>query len=50
MNEKVYKTMENVGGWNIALGIVLIVVGVTMGVLQIIHGGRLLNGKKDITF
>lgn len=50
MNEKVYKTMGNVGGWNIALGVVLIVVGVTMGVLQIIHGGRLLHDKKDITF
>jgi len=50
MSEKVYKTMKNVGGWNIALGVVLIVVGVTVGILQIIHGGRLLNDKKDITF
>ena len=50
MNEKVYKTMENVGGWSIALGVVLIVVGVTVGILQIVHGGRLLNSKKDITF
>lgn len=50
MNEKVYKTMKNVGGWNIAIGIVLIVVGVATGILQIIHGGKLLNNKKDITF
>ncbi len=50
MNEKVYKTMKNVGGWNIALGVVLIVIGVTVGILQIIHGGRLLHDKKDITF
>ena len=50
MNEKVYKTMRNVGGWNIAIGVVLIVVGVTVGVLQIVHGGQLLNNKKDITF
>ncbi len=50
MNEKVYKTMRNVGGWNIALGVVLIVVGVTVGILQIIHGGKLLHDKKEITF
>ncbi|MBQ9983110.1 MAG: hypothetical protein IJP29_00820 [Lachnospiraceae bacterium] len=50
MNEKVYKTMGSIGGWNIAFGIILIVVGVTMGVMQIIHGGRLLHDKKDITF
>lgn len=50
MNEKVYKTMKNVGGWNIALGVVLIVAGVAIGILQIIHGGKLLSSKKDITF
>lgn len=50
MNEKVYKTMRNVGAWNIAFGVVLIVIGVTVGILQIIHGGKLLSSKKDITF
>lgn len=50
MNEKVYKTMSSVGGWNIALGVLMIVVGVAMGILSIIHGGRLLHDKKDITF
>ena len=50
MNEKVYKTMKMIGGWNIALGVVLIVVSVAIGVLQIIHGGKLLKDKKDITF
>ncbi len=50
MNERVYKTMRNVGGWNIALGVVVIVVGVSVGILQIIHGGRLLGAKKDVTF
>ena len=50
MNEKVYKTMKNVGAWNIVLGIVLIVVGVAVGVMQIVHGGKLLHDKKEITF
>ena len=50
MNEKVYKTMKKVGSWNIVFGIILIVLGVTIGVLQIIHGGKLLAHKKDITF
>lgn len=50
MNEKVYKTMKKVGAWNIVFGIILIAVGITVGVMQIIHGGKLLNDKKEITF
>lgn len=50
MNEKVYKTMKSAGAWSLALGIVLIVVGVTVGVLQIVQGGKLLNDKKEIMF
>ncbi len=50
MNEKVYNTMRNIGGWNIALGVVMIVLSITIGTLQIIHGAKLLNDKKDITF
>ncbi|MGN0494796.1 MAG: hypothetical protein ACI4GW_01075 [Lachnospiraceae bacterium] len=50
MNEKVYKTMKNVGAWNVVFGVILIVIGVTIGVMQIVHGGKLLTHKKDITF
>lgn len=50
MNEKVYKTMKRVGGCNIAFGILMIVFGITLGVLQIVHGGKLLKDKKEITF
>ena len=50
MNEKIYKTMKKVGAWNIAFGVILILLGVTVGVMQIIHGGTLLNDKKEITF
>ncbi len=50
MNEKIYKTMRTTGGTNIALGIVLIVTGVTVGILTIINGARLLQRKSDIMF
>lgn len=50
MNEKVYKTMKRVGSWNIVFGILLITFGIAIGVMQIIHGGKLLAHKKDITF
>ena len=38
MNEKIYKTMGRVGGGNIAMGAVLVVVGVATGVLMIVSG------------
>lgn len=50
MNEKVYKVMKRVGGFNIACGVILIVLGVGVGILQIVHGGKLLSRKNDITF
>lgn len=50
MNERVYKTMRKIGSWNIVFGVILIIVGVAVGVMQIIHGGKLLSHKNDITF
>lgn len=50
MNEKVYNTMKQVGAWNIVFGVVLITLGVAIGVMQIVHGGKLLKNKKEITF
>lgn len=50
MNEKIYNTMKQVGAWNIVFGVVLITLGVAIGVMQIVHGGRLLKDKKEITF
>ena len=50
MNEKIYKTMKRVGAWNIAFGVILIVLGTAIGVFQIIHGGKLLSEKKEIMF
>lgn len=40
MNEKIYKTMGRVGGGNIAMGAVLVVVGVATGVLMIVRRSR----------
>lgn len=48
--EKVYKTMRLAGAANIAIGIVVIVTGLTAGVLSILSGARLLKNKKDLMF
>lgn len=50
MSEKVYKSMKRVGGTNIALGIVVIVTGITIGVLTIVNGAKLLKDKAEIMF
>lgn len=48
--EKTYKLMKACGGAGIAIGIIMIVVGVTTGIISIIGGARLLIGKNDIEF
>lgn len=48
--EKIYKSMKRTGATNIALGIVVIVTGITIGVLTIISGAKLLKDKSEITF
>lgn len=50
MHEKIFKTMGRVGGANIAMGIVCIAVGVTVGVMSIIWGSTLLKDKKYLLF
>ncbi len=50
MGENAYKAMKNAGAAGIALGVLIVVVGVTVGVLQIIQGSRLLKAKKEVTF
>ena len=50
MVEKAYRSMKTVGAGNIALGIIMAVVGVTAGILTIIGGARLLRNKKELTF
>ncbi len=50
MSEKVYNTMKQAGAWSIVFGVILITLGVAMGVMQIVQGGKLLHDKKEITF
>ena len=48
--ERAYLAMKNSGAGSIAIGIILIVVGVTAGVLAIVSGANLLKHKREITF
>lgn len=50
MEEKVYKTMNNTGAWNIVLGVVTLAIGITSGVLLIVGGAKLLGSKSKIMF
>lgn len=49
-NEKTYKALTMAGAGNIVLGIVVLVTGITCGVLAIISGARILKRKSDIIF
>lgn len=50
MNEKLYKSIKHAGGSNIALGVLVIAAGVTLGVLAIVNGAKMLKAKSDIMF
>jgi hypothetical protein len=42
--------MKNSGAGSIAIGIIVLVVGITVGVLSIVSGASLLKHKREITF
>lgn len=48
--EKAYRTMKNSGTGNIVVGILVLVIGITAGVISIVNGANLLRHKKEITF
>ncbi len=48
--EKVYKTMQRTGACSIAVGVIILVTGVTVGIMSIVCGGLLLKRKGEITF
>ena len=50
MEEKVYKQLGGSGALNITFGVISIVAGVTMGVLLIISGGKLLSSRRSMIF
>ena len=48
--EKAYLAMKNSGTGGVVLGIIILVVGLTAGILSIVNGAALLRNKKNITF
>ena len=48
--ERIYKSMKKVGAGNNVSGVIIMVVGITIGIISIISGARLLKNKADITF
>ena len=47
MEEKIYKLMRGTGATTLAVGISILVTGITTGTLLIITGARLLKNKKN---
>ena len=47
---KVYKTMQRTGACSIAVGIVVLVTGLVVGIMSIVCGSILLKRKGEITF
>lgn len=50
MNEKAYKTMGLAGAGNIAIGSVIIAIGLIAGVIAIVTGARLLKNREGLMF
>ncbi len=50
MDEKRYRTVKTSGALNLVAGIISITVGVTMGILLIISGAKLLASKSNHLF
>ena len=48
--EKVYRTMRNTGAGSIAIGIIILVTGVSVGILSIVNGAMLLKHRSDLEF
>ncbi|MDR1765162.1 MAG: hypothetical protein LBR77_03545 [Lachnospiraceae bacterium] len=48
--EKVYRTMKLAGVSNVIVGIVIMVVGLSVGVIAIVSGAYLLRRKSEVVF
>lgn len=48
--ERIYKTMRNTGAGAVTIGIIILVTGVTVGIVSIVNGAILLKRKSEITF
>lgn len=47
-NVKIYRTLSATGAGDIVIGILVIVVGLSAGVIAIVNGARLLASRKNI--
>lgn len=47
-NEKVYKKISEAGAAGVVLGIVLIVIGISIGTMSIVFGAKALRVKKHL--
>lgn len=48
MLEKIYHKIVSAGAAGIVCGVITIITGVSVGVIMIVNGGRLLASKKDM--
>ena len=48
MNEKIFKTLGQIGAAGIVVGIITTIVGVTVGIISIVCGARALKLKGKI--
>lgn len=48
MMEKIYHKVISAGAAGIVCGVLSILCGITLGVVMIVSGGRLLSSKKDM--
>ena len=47
MNEKIFKTLGQIGASGIVVGIITVIVGVSVGVVSIVSGARALKLKRE---
>ena len=48
MNEKIFKTIIGTCAASLAVGIVVLVTGISAGVMMIVNGARLLKCKSQV--
>lgn len=48
MLEKFYHKINAAGAAGIACGVISIITGITIGIIMIVSGGKLLASKKDM--
>lgn len=47
-NERVYRALSATGAGDIVIGVLVIVVGISAGVIAVVNGARLLRTRKKL--